>query len=102
MSPDYYDRQGQPMNGTLAWAKKMEDASYKRVAETTLTNGRWVSTVWLGLDCSCNADGPPLIFETMVFPNDKDFGELDQDRYSTEAEAVAGHAACCEKWEREP
>lgn len=69
----------------------------RRVAETTLPNGRWVSTVWLGLDHQYG-DGPPLIFETMVFPGKDDIGELDCERYSTEADALAGHAALCEKW----
>jgi hypothetical protein len=80
------------------WAASYETrASDKRVAETTLPNGRWVSTVWLGLDHSFRS-GPPLIFETMVFPNQGDMGDLDCDRYSTEAEALAGHARLCEKW----
>ena len=93
----YYDRQGQPM--TLEeWAASFEQReSMKRVAETTLPNGRWVSTVWLGLNHSFGA-GQPLIFETMVFPGPEDLHELDCDRYSTEADAVAGHARLCEKW----
>lgn len=80
------------------WATSYETRQdQKRVAETTLPNGRWVSTVWLGLNHQYG-DGPPLIFETMVFPNQKDMGELDCDRYSTEAEALAGHAAMVDKW----
>ena len=50
-----------------------------------------VSTVWLGLDHSYDG-GPPLIFETMVFGGGLD---LEMERYSTEAEALAGHAAMC-------
>ena len=58
----YYDRQGNPL--TLEeWAATFEARQdQKRVAETTLPNGRWVSTVWLGLDHAFSA-GPPLIFE---------------------------------------
>lgn len=101
MNDMYYDRQGMPITETMAWAKKFEDLSYKRVAQTTLPNGRWVSTVWLGLNHQ-DGDGPPLIFETMVFPNAQDMQELDMDRYSTETEAMVGHAALCAKWEHEP
>jgi hypothetical protein len=50
----------------------------------------WISTVWLGLNHSYLGDGPPIIFETMVFG-----GNLDQEqwRYSTPEQARAGHAA---------
>lgn len=92
---DYYDRQGNPLE-MMDWATRL--TIDKRVAETTLPNGRWVSTVWLGLDHSFAPGGPPLIFETMVFPSKGDMGELDCDRYSTEAEALAGHARMVEKW----
>jgi len=68
---------------------------------TTLPNGRWVSTVWLGLD-HCFGDGPPVIFETMVFTTKESLDDLDCKRYSTEAEALAGHAKMVEKWSREP
>jgi hypothetical protein len=100
---NYYDRQGNRLT-LMEWAKRYEgktgDAmtAEKRVAETTLPDGTWVSTVWLGLDHSFG-EGPPLIFETMVFPSkDGPLNELDCDRYSTEAEALAGHAAMVERW----
>ena len=57
-----------------------------RVARTDLPGGRFVSTVFLGLDHNYMPDGPPLLFETMVFP-ECDFCE----RYSTWEQAVAGH-----------
>ena len=48
-----------------------------------------ISTVFLGIDHQFG-DGPPLLFETMVFG-----GSLDQEQryYTTWDEAVAGHAA---------
>lgn len=96
----YYDRTGAPISDMMAWAKKSEDPEYKRVAEDHV--GRyWISTVWLGLDHQFG-DGPPLIFETMVFEKDEtgevNFADLDSDRYSTEAEAVEGHRLMVEKW----
>jgi hypothetical protein len=98
---NYYDRQGNPLT-LMQWVMRYEKGSdmlvdEKRVAETTLPNGRWVSTVWLGLNHQFGA-GPPLIFETMVFGSKDGMGELDCDRYGTEAEALAGHAVMVEKW----
>lgn len=55
-----------------------------------------VSTVFLRLDHRFG-DGPPLLWETMVFPAGDDgepssFGELYCDRYSTRDDAETGHA----------
>lgn len=68
----------------------MADIGNRRVAETTVAN-LWVSTVFLGLDHSY-LNGPPLLFETMAFPNQKDLRELLCWRYSTKEQAEAGHA----------
>lgn len=89
--PDYYDRQGNRIT-MMDWAQRFEDRERKRVAFDTV-GGVEVSTVWLGLNHQFG-DGPPLIFETMVFGGEDDGW---QDRYSTEAEAEAGHAAVLAK-----
>lgn len=47
-----------------------------------------VSTVFLGIDHNWG-DGPPVLFETMVFGGDHDQWT---DRYRTWDEAEAGHA----------
>ena len=95
----YYDRTGQPLADITAWAKLHDDIQYRRVAETTVPDGTWISTVWLGLDHNLFDGGRPLIFETMVFPSkDGPKHELDQVRYSTEAEAIAGHEEMVAKW----
>jgi len=77
----------------ITFGKFMESQS-RRVAETK-TNNAYISTVFLGIDHQFG-DGPPLVFETMVFG-----GPLDdeQDRYSTWDEAVAGHAAMVKRVE---
>jgi len=87
---EFYDRQGNPLS-LDEWVNLEErrDPEYKRVAETTVGH-LWVSTVWLGLNHAWNPNHRPLIFETMIFPR-WNFGELYMDRYSTEAEALAGH-----------
>ena len=96
----FYDRNGNPMS-LQEWSRTSKNV--RRVAHEELEGGVRVSTVWLGLDHSMDAD-PPIIFETMIFGGD--FGQQDQ-RYSTEAEALAGHQrvvaalkAGSDPWER--
>ena len=81
----YYDRRGQPITSD-EWVMAFKDNSLLR---TTLPGGTEISTVYLGLDHRFG-EGSPLIFETMVFGAVMD-GE--QERYSTEEEARAGHEA---------
>lgn len=85
MSCDWYDKQGKPI--TIEEADPLlRDKDYKMIARTLAGDGE-VSTVWLGLDHSL-MDGPPQIFETLIFGGSSDG---DMWRYSTEAEAKAGH-----------
>ncbi|MES2360001.1 MAG: hypothetical protein V4529_16800 [Gemmatimonadota bacterium] len=92
MSDKYVlDAVGEPMRcaDLMEWARWFETAdSARRIAETNVGDVR-VSTVFLGLDHSWGS-GPPLLFETMIFGGAHD---EEQWRYSTRAEAVAGHAA---------
>jgi hypothetical protein len=81
----YFDRQGKPM-GLWEWAAIMESGQDRHVADDMVGLVR-VSTVWLGLNHNWG-EGPPLIFETMVFGGVHD---EDQWRYPTEAAALAGH-----------
>src|SRR5215831_16300125 len=94
--PLWYDRNGDPLNETPE--SLLRNQNYKRVDETTLPNGMWVSTVWLGLDHNFSNQGPPLIFETMVFKSKTDMTEIDMDRYATEADAIVGHQLMVEKY----
>lgn len=104
MKPMYYRRDGTPYEGTpddptglRAWSEDFHDRGYSVVKRTVLRNGRFVSTVWMGLDHA--VFGKPMIFETMVFTSGKSMSDtLDQDRYSTEEEAIEGHEAMCRKW----
>ena len=82
----YFNRDGSPMTIT-EWARKFESGGSRRVAEDNIGVVR-VSTVWIGLNHNWS-DGPPLIFETMIFGGDHD---EHQERYSTEAQALEGHA----------
>lgn len=47
-----------------------------------------VSTVFIGLDHNFSSEGPPLLFETMIFEGKHD---QYQERYATYEEAKAGH-----------
>ena len=101
--PLFYRMDGSPYPGTsheqtLAWAKDFEDRANNGgfVAQETLPNGIYISTIWMGLDHNYGA-GRPLIFETMVF-GAKAGKDLDQDRYASLEEAKAGHAAMVKKY----
>ena len=78
----------------MTWARWLEENRTDRIIkQETVANGRWVSTVFLGLDHSFSEEGLPILFETMIFPGkDKPLREEYCDRYATYDEALAGHA----------
>jgi hypothetical protein len=75
----------------LTWAMWFEKTD-GIVKKTQIDTDEEVCTVFLGFDHQWG-DGPPLLFETMVFG-----GKLDGDqyRYSTWDEAVEGHSQVVE------
>lgn len=93
---EYYYPDGRPiLGGVLEWAKFMDTDrmvavtrswDWRKEAPDEQT-GVLVSTVYLGLDHSFG-EGPPLIYETMVFGGDHNG---DMDRYTTYEEALEGH-----------
>lgn len=74
------------------WARMFEDMDRRRVAFTELVPGSTVSTVFLGMNHAWG-HGPPLLFETMAFGPGADD---EMRRYSTWAQAEAGHAEVVE------
>lgn len=91
MSDKYIlDEHGHPVPcaDLYEWAAWYESAD-RKVAKTQVGT-KEVSTVFLGLDHNYCGGGPPLIYETMIFPDDEDGTCL---RYSTLAEAKIGHAS---------
>lgn len=79
------------IDDVITWARMFEKTD--RVVRKTTIGDAEVSTVFLGLDHQYG-DGPPLLFETMVFG-----GKLDQeqDRCTTWEEAEVMHEAMCER-----
>lgn len=92
---DYYilnaDHSVRRPAGLREWADAFNAVGTRRVARDRIGDAE-VSTVFLGIDHSFG-QGPPLIFETMIFGGQHD---QDQWRYSTWDEAVAGHQAAVE------
>ena len=73
-----------PCNDLLKWGKWTERS--RRHVRNTYIEGIQISTVFLGIDHNYNLNGEPLLFETMVFP-DEDI----QFRCSTWREALNQH-----------
>ena len=95
---DYFilneDKTVTSVGNATEWAAFLEsDSDGRRVDRTEVTDDIEVSTVFLGLNHQFG-DGPPLLFETLVFG-----GKLDGEmcRYSTWDQAVSGHLRVVER-----
>lgn len=88
--------EAEQVDDLLTWARWYEGAAdQRRVARTQITAEVDVSTVFLGRDHSFGDDpGPPVLWETMVFGGPLN---LDTERYTSRADAEAGHAAMVER-----
>lgn len=76
-----------PCDDILKWGVWFEKAD-RTLRYTTFSWGR-VSTVFLGIDHAPSyGDGPPVLFETLVFGGPMDG---DMSRYTTMAAALQGH-----------
>jgi hypothetical protein len=81
-----YDRDGRPL-GSPEVGRLLEDVE-ARTIDGTIIDGVKVSTVFLVIDHGFGADGPPVLYETMIFG-----GQYNGwcDRYTTEDDARFGH-----------
>ena len=88
MSNYVLDSNGNPAveSDVLKWAEWYETAE-RKVALDTIEQVR-ISTVFLGLDHSFSDDGPPVLYETMIFGGVHD---AYQERYHDKVSALAGH-----------
>ena len=82
----------------LKWGDFMENSGNK-IVKRSRRGHLLVSTVFLGVDYAFQ--GPPVVWETMVFDEDKDrWEEIAIDRCSGNREqAEAMHEAMCKKHE---
>jgi len=80
-----------PEHDLIVWATWFETAD--RSVAWTAQDDIVISTVFLGLDHRFG-DGPPQLFETMVFGGLED---RELDRYATWDEAIEGHRAMVRK-----
>jgi len=84
------------------WGRMFEDHPLRVVAHHKIRRVT-VSTVWVGLDQRHHGQGPPLIYETMVFGGPLDGTTL---RYTYRDEAIDGHAGIldavrrCGRWDQ--
>lgn len=88
------DDDGEPVacQNTLAWAVwrgANQEATQLAMDFAGDSTNVSISTVFLGIDHNWWDDGPPLLWETMVFGGPFD---LTGRRYATRAEALIGHA----------
>ncbi len=99
------DDNNNPIPATLyEWGKWLEEGRGvdRRIVKQEEVNGRFISTVFIGLDCNLSLDEEtekhkPHIFETMVFSSFGDFNEIYCERYSTWKESEEGHKRAV-KW----
>lgn len=92
----FYYRDGRPIQDEPSrrapeiWAIQFE--KNQRLCSTRYKWGGWLSTVYIGLDHNVSGIGPPLIFETMLFPYRGASVHVECWRYSTEKEAIQNHS----------
>lgn len=89
----YYDPDGNPIDRDT-WYERVLNQDDTRVA-LDRNGSTIVSTVWLGIDLggAFRHDGPPLIYETMVFSDDEFDGRCE--RTPTRDAAKLAHLLMC-------
>jgi hypothetical protein len=85
----------------VEWMGESFSAGIHLIAQDDV-EGFYISTEFLGINHNATGAGPPLWFETMVFRESANGNlgvkiEYGTVRYSTWAEALAGHVVICEK-----
>ena len=98
---NYYDKKGEKISLEKACELRSDD-SYRIIGQNEI--GKYfISTIWLGFNHGFRPD-EKLLFETMVFDQslnneNNQWTALELERYSTEKEAIEGHAAMKKKYE---
>lgn len=99
----FYDYDGEPIIGGMEAEAlrfgELVSSDGKFLAQTTVKYRReWyrVSTIWTGIDHSHGLGMFPVIWETMIFPRNKN-GRLWQVRYASKRGAYKGHREAVRK-----
>lgn len=89
--------QGEPVSepDLMTWGKWLETNRSTRIVNQEKVGQSTVSTVFLGLDHNFDTDGPPVLWETMVFGG-KLNGEMERCSGSRE-QAEAMHQRMVER-----
>lgn len=85
-----------PVDDALTWARWFEGNSEQRFVRKTLVGEHEVSTVFLGMNYNYNPKGPPILWETMVFPECEEC-----HRHMSREEALVVHEEVVERLKRE-
>ncbi|MBE9376459.1 hypothetical protein IQ251_18575 [Saccharopolyspora sp. HNM0983] len=92
-----YDRAGTPISAER-FVELARQPGYRFIRRTSLLDAAdphrtfRITTVWIGAVARTPGDGPPQIFETMVFgPDHHPFRPLHGRKYGTEPDAMIGH-----------
>lgn len=76
MVPKYYliDKNGKITTTTDVerWSKEFFESNDRFLKRTELENGITISTCFAGINLNFTDDGPPLLFETMIFGGEDD------------------------------
>lgn len=85
--------QGEPerCDDIIEWGRFFEDFDNRRIARDEIGE-ILVSTVFLGMDHRFLGEGPPILYETMIFGGGHD---EYQERCCTRAQALEMHAKAC-------
>jgi hypothetical protein len=93
------DKDGNVVEVTYGeWCEWFRIVKNRRVARTQINEDVYISTVFLSMDHGYDPEGPPILFETLVFGGPMD-GEMW--RYSTKKEALEGHKRSVKQVRRE-
>lgn len=80
-----------PCEDLFTWAHWIEKGANRVVRQEDVGN-LWVSTVFLALDHNWLCDGPPMLFETIVF---RDCTDADQEEMDATAERHGWQKVAC-------
>lgn len=89
-------RTPEPTDDILEWGRAFQDTGLWTVQKTRLRSDDHgevtVSTVFLGVDHNFGGQGPPLLFESMIFGEAFEGADEYQTRSATWDEALEQHA----------